>query len=582
MIRSIFVTTLVALSSALFAAQPAEHASGKDAVYIEGTSLADSLPVLKKIVSRFAGEGLWSMLAATAEQEIGFNPLDLNALEKNGFDTKSSWGISVEVDTNMTPSTAKSPSWAILIPVGNSSNAYAFLKTILMPKPEEAPPVSENPEEKPAPSPVKETEPGNVLSLGYENNPAFVVRGSNFIVWSNNLEKAKSSLKKQSPSVGEQTYYREMRKYLTEYNDNKLPFVAFYMNPSALSGMVKMQTAFLQGLQSGLQPPVESIDGAELPPAANAPIIDENSPYMKELTESIRAAGGSFIVTSDKVGFHFAYKYAPGYLSDMTKVYPRMMNVKTTALSADLLAKTPIAYLMFKFNLMEILNMLKSITPEFNKQYSGMIADGQQALGMNVEEKLFASLRGNHTLYLANIPSEDKLKKYDAWEGAYSFGIKNGTAQNWLNALKAAEKIAKNSEKSKSKKTTFKYETTPEGKIAIVTNPNGFDKKQKPQPIVFFFGENEIVISNSKANALNALKKGSVNLSNRLLKLNYDSTTGIFYINLDQIAKSMMKGASAALLKPYKAMLDQLSHFSVYSNINGDFAASETVLQLKK
>ncbi len=94
--------------------------------------------------------------------------------------------------------------------------------------------------------------------------------------------------------------------------------------------------------------------------------------------------------------------------------------------------------------------------------------------------------------------------------------------------------------------------------------------------------ESEVIISNSRANALKATKSSATTLSERLTKTPYDAAQGIFFVDLQQIFKYAMKSKEAAALKSYAAMLEKLKYFAIISSIQGDFATAETSLQIKK
>ena len=193
------------------------------------------------------------------------------------------------------------------------------------------------------------------------------------------------------------------------------------------------------------------------------------------------------------------------------------------------------------------------------------------------------SLRRHYYFQVLSIPAEAKTTDILAWELYGTFGIKAGTANNWVKLFKNVEKVAKKAEAKKASKTKFAYDDIDEGKLITITGEDRMSgPKAKPVSVVILVRETEIIVSNSKANALKATKGTDKTLSERLTRLTYDSAQGIFFLDLQQVYKAVMKMKQGGSLKPYANMLEKLKNFSILSTVTGDFATAETTLQLRK
>ena len=350
-----------------------------------------------------------------------------------------------------------------------------------------------------------------------------------------------------------------------------MPLAAFYLNPKLIISSLKAQSEMIRQLQKDLN------QGGETQPA-----LDDNSPYIAEIRDNLQSSGGALVAGADRVSAYFSYKYKEGYLSDTSKIYPRIIQIKAQPLTSDTLAKNPVHYSLIKLNIAGLIEFFKSLSPVFSQKYTKALEEFKTEMKIDVEKQVIATLRGNFNFQVLTVPSEAKMKDFTAWDLNGSFGIKKGTADNWLQVFKAAEKIAKKAEANKPQKSKFEYDDADEGKFVVIKSEEKIGGKKKPVTIVFLIRDEEIVVSNSKANALKATKGSDTTLTERLAKLSYDTAQGIFFIDLQQIFKAVAKTKEGSALKNYSNMLEKLKFFSIVSSIQGDFATAETTLQLRK
>ncbi len=547
---------LILAAHELVALTPQERVPADTAVFIEGSPIAESIDSLKTLVANVAGEGVWSLFAANLEQKAGVNLLDAQKLEEIGIASKEAWALAInmQIETTGTPS---KPSFVMIIPVQNNAKFYDFLKAKIT---ETQMPLN------------KELEPGRMLNFGSENDPGFLVRSDNAILISNDQTMVKAIQSKASDPVAKAKHYTTMRAHLHGRNQNKAPLAAFYLNPKLIVASLKTQSEMLRNLQRDLNKGDES-----------APVLDDNSPYVAEIRDNLQSAGGAFVANAERLSFYFSYKYKEGYLSDTTKIYPKIVQVKTTPLASDTLARNPVHYTLIKLNLIGMIELFKSLSPVFTEKYNKGLQEINTNLALDFEAQILASLRGNYNFQVLNIPAEAKTKDILAWELYGTFGIKEGTAANWIKLIKSGEKMAKKAETKKKSKTKFGYEDTEDGKFITITGEERMSAgKAKPVSVVILVRDTEIIVSNSRANALKATKGTDKALSERLTRLAYDNAQGIFFLDLQQVYKAVMKMKQGGSLKPYANMLEKLKNFSILSTVQGDFATAETTLQLRK
>jgi hypothetical protein len=528
-------------------------------MYIEGAPLTESLSELRALVSNIAGEGIWSMMSANFEQKVGVNMLDPKKLEEIGVNTGQQWAVAInmEIEAAGTPS---NPEFVMILPTQANSKFYEFLKARIT---ESQMPIN------------TEIEAGSILHFGSETDPGYLVRTDNALLISNKQEMALAMRSKVSSPVSNAAYYTSMREHLIARNRKKQPLLAFYINPRLVVSSIKAQTDFLRSLQQQLNTGEET-----------APMLDENSPYLVELRDNLLSSGGALVANAERLSFYFSYRYKKGYLNDTSKIYPRIIQVKTEPLTSDRLVRNPLNYTMVKLNVMAMIDLFKSLSPAFSDKYTKAIEETNSNVGINLESEIFSSLRGNYNLQLLSMPPEDKLRDVGAWEIYGTFGIKPGTAKNWLRLFRAGEKLVKNpgaDKKAKKQKINFKFEQSEEGDFVSISDTTNL-VKGKPQhvSVVFLIREDEIIVSNSKANALKATKAGNTALSERLIKLPYDAVQGIFYLDLQQILKAVMKSKQSSALKAYVPILEKMKNFSIISTLQDDFATAEMVLQMRK
>ncbi|GAB4441769.1 MAG: hypothetical protein OHK0011_24160 [Turneriella sp.] len=553
-IRSLIL--LVTLVSGVAAARPADRVPADTSVYIEGAPLAESLTALRNLVANIAGEGIWSMMSANFEQKMGVNMLDPKKLEEIGIKTSEQWALAINMEIEAAGTPAK-PEFVMIFPVQSNSKFYEFLKAKIT---QSQMPIN------------TEVEAGRVLNFGSENDPGYLVRTDDALLVSNKKEMVMAMRSKVSSPISDASYYTSMRSHLLSRNGKKQPLMAFYLNPKLIVSSLKAQSDLLRNLQKELNKGDET-----------APAIDDNSPYVAEIRENLQSSGGALVANAERVSFYFSYKYKEGYLSDTSKIYPRIIQVKTEPLSSDTASRNPVNYTLIKLNVMGMIELFKSLSPVFGEKYATAMQEANTNLGMDFESQILNSLRGNYNFQLLNIPAEEKVREVGAWELHGAFGIKPGTAKNWVRLLKASEKVAKKAEANKKQKTKFKFEESEDGEFVSISGPgNMVNGKRQMVTVVFLIRENDVIVSNSKANALKATKAGSSALSERLTKIPYESAQGVFFLDLQQVFKAVMKSKQGSSLKAYAPMLEKMKNFSIISTVQGDFATAETMLQMRK
>ncbi len=555
MFKRIVLAAALISAPAIVAVAPADRVSSEIAVYVEGAAVAEGLTSMRTLVGTIAGEGVWSIMAANFEQRTGINLLEPERLEAIGINTKQGWGLALNVEL-MPAGNAKRPEFVMIIPSSAGNKFYDFLKTKVI---ETQMPVS------------KELEAGKLFHFGSENDPGYILRSDDAVLVGNQLEMIKAMANRASQPLSSAPFYTSMRAHLKARNQNKDPLAAFYLNPKLIVSSLKAQSELLRNIQKELN------KGNE-----NAPVIDDNSPYIAEIRDNLQSSGGAFVANAEKVSFYFSYKYKDGYLADLTKIYPRIIQVKTAPLASDSLTRNPLHYSLLKFNLLGAIELFKSLSPVFAEKYNRNVAEIKTQMDLDLEKEILGSLRGNFNFQVLSIPPEAKTKDIQAWELYGAFGIQPGTGDNWIKLFKAMRKMAKKAEASKPKKTKFEFDEDETGKFVIITGEEKVAGKRKAVTVVALIRDSEVVISNSRANAVKATKSSATTLSERLIKTPYDAAQGIFFVDLQQIFRYAMKSKEAASLKSYAAMLEKLKYFAIISSIQGDFATAETSLQLKK
>ncbi|MCX7632366.1 MAG: hypothetical protein N2Z22_03425 [Turneriella sp.] len=555
------------LSAPLLAFRPADFVPAEFAVFVEGAPLAEGLNSLRALVSNVAGEGLWSMLAANFEQRTGINLLDPQRLEGIGVRTNVPWGMVLDWNIN---DPADKPHFVLLIPIQNNSKLYDFIKSKIA---ESGMPLNQ------------ELEAGRFLKFGTEEDPGFLLRTDSAVLVGDKQDMVTALRKRASNPLSNASHYKETRSYLLSRTGNKEPLLAFYPHPRLIVSIIKWQADYLSQLQQSLNDnPGEGAESAEQPQPENpptTPTIDENSPYIAELRDSLRSYGGALMAGAERVSLFFAYRYKESYLSDKSKIYPRILQVNTDPLVSDTATRIPVSYVLTKMQVLPLLELFRALSPIFDRKYQEGMQNVKNKLNTNLESDILGSLRGNFSLQLLRMPPESKAKNIESWEIFAAAGIKPGTANNWVNLFKGLEKLAREKEAKQKKKSKFKWEKLAEGQlVSLELVPSRDDKSQETVRFVVLIRESEIIISNNKANALKATKGGATPLSERLTKISYNAAQSIFFLDLQQILKSVEKSQQGAALKPYAAFGQKLRSFSVTSTIQGDFLTLEAMLQL--
>jgi len=541
------------MANALAAMNPAERTSADVAVYVEGAPLQEGLGSLHTLVASVAGEGVWSLMAAQFEQKMGANLLDVAKLQEIGIDTNTAWGLAINM--KIPAENDAKPEFAMIIPVQQNTKFYEFLKAKITAD------ESAN---------LKELEAGKLLSFGTENDMGYLLRTDDAVLLGNKLDLVKAMKGRVSNAIAAARYYKGMRSHLMGRNGNKLPLVAFYVNPKMIVNTLKMQNDFMLQLQRDLN------EGD-----TTATKVDENAPFLAEIRDNLQSSGGGLVVANDRVSFYFAYQYKEGYFADTAKIYPRILQVDTAPLTSDTLAKTPVNYALMKLNVAAIIDLLKSMSPTFTKQYGEFVAKTQTKLGIDFEQQVLATLRNNFNFQVATVPSETKMKDFVSWDINGSFGITQGSADGWLRLFKSLEKYRKKAEAKLDKKSKFSYDETDDGTFVTIKTFEASGGKIKPVTVVFFIRDHEIIVSNSKANALKATKGSTKPLTERLARLPYNSAQGVFFLDLHQIYKAVSKSKQGSSLKNYAQMLEKLKSFLILSSIQGEFATAEFTLQMR-
>lgn len=550
-LRNIFYALLLS-SSGVLALHPAERVSDETSVFFEGAPLAEGLTAMRGLVAHVAGEGMWSMMAANFEQEIGFNPLNPQELETNGIDPNKAWGIAVNIAVETIPSTKK-PDFTFIIPTTGSTKFFDLLKAKIKEK---------------STTEVKESDSGRALSWGSEADPGYLLRTDDALLLSNSEKMARSMRSRSSNPMARANFYTSMRKHILEKNENKAPLVAYYINPKMILASVESQIQLIRALQKELNEGREAVEP-----------LSEDSPYIKEIKENLESAGGAFTLDAKKVTLSFAYKYKTGYFANSNNVYPKILVVKTDALASDALKKTPVSYALGKINVMPLLDFFKAASPVFQEKFDGEMKKIKEKIGIDFEKSILQSFRGNFNFNVVSIPVEKKMRDPQSWGMFGALGIKEGTENGWISLFRGAERYAK----KKGRKTTFKFEKLSQGQLVTITEKKSFseDKAPKTETFVVLITDSEVVMSNSKANALKALQGKGTALTERILKEPYEAVQGMFFIDFEQVLKAILKTQQGSTLQPYANFLEKLKDFSIVSSIKNDIATAETTLRLR-
>jgi len=545
----------LAASTAISAITPAERVSADTSLYIEGAPLAEGISAIRNLVGNVAGEGVWSMLSAQFEQKAGVNLLEPAKLEELGVDTKNAWALALNVEFSAEPNSFK-PDFVMIIPVQNNTKFYEFLKAKMVESQMQT---------------MKEIAPGREMHFGTEADPGFMIRSENALMVSNKLEMIKPMAARASQPVQNAVFYASMKPHLWSKNQNKAPLAAFYLNPKLIIQSLKAQTEMIKHFQAELN------RGDENTPA---PTLDENSPFIAEIRDNLQSSAGAFVANADRVSLYYSYKYKEGYLADTSKIYPRILLVNAGPLSSDSLSRNPLVHSMLKLNIPALIEFMKTLSPLFADKYQKAMAEAKQELQVDIEKSIIANLKGNYNFSLLNIPPDSKMKDMTAYEIFGAFGIKAGSGKEWLKLLKSGQKLAEKTETRRNKKNKSKwtFEEIDEGQLVTIS----FKEGGKPASVTFLIRENDVIVSNTKLNAIKGTKGSDKTLTERLMNLSYNTTQGIFFLDLQQVYKALLKSKEGNSIKAYAQMMEKLKSLSAVSSIQGDFATGETTLQLKK
>ncbi len=549
-----------------------KYVSKGDLVYMETVSVRELLNHLKSFYLALRGdEGAneLMMLGPTLQKEIGINPMDPEALKKIGINIAAPLGMVVkEADLSADPLQPGKKlkkmvkGFIVFLPARNSKTLYDYFRLMLARKDEM------NQKAGKAPANFKEIQKNKLF--GSETRRVFVARGDKFVVVADNQENAlRYTAKSSSPISADPKFVLFKKESRRHYGAMKNISMMFNWNQSEVD---------LTGLAA--KKPTEFVTG-----------MNFNLALAKELAENVTGSGGIGIINADGISYKSLTLYRAGYMTDSSKMYPKIILKEGRPLLADYMRINPVFYLNLKVNFPEFLNMMGMMDPNFKKQMEAMQTETKTKIGMDINEDFFQNIQGSITLLLSEFPPNGKMMNELAnWQGSLSVGYKKEKAAVLKQFI---EKMFAESEKT-DKNMRLKSAKMGSGVLYTIENEKTLPKPpgdqsppvKKVEYFYLYMGEEEAIMSFNREHIDTVLKavKGAT-LMGSLLKISptdQNRTKVVFYLNVDAVRVFVTRTPLAFMAMPVLPYVQNIDNFHITATEGKDLFLSEMNLRLKK
>lgn len=559
----------------LGAFEPASMHDTSQMIYVELSPLKESIKNVKDFSKALMGaqaESYLKMISEEKKNEYSIDPLDPKSLEKNGFNISESISISANIKKENNEDLNE---FKIIIPAKNSARLYAFVKRFLQKsiderkKKKQRNNQNDNTNSNDEGEALTEIKKGRLLQAKDKNSTMYVGRLSKSVIITNQANPLSHVKNLSSNTVARSDYYAKLKTHFLKENNGKLPEIAVYLNPEAMSKMYDKQG---QGMI------ISALLGS----------MAKFESLSKEIQENI-LGGGGFLRTSGKgAQLHFANIYKDGYLQDPNSTYGLLLSGNHETLSPDYFASIPVLLLSFRINFMETMKLIKNLSEDIRQDLQEADADFKADTNLSLEKDIFPAISGTMTLLVTDIPEEKELKSPEKWKGVASIGINPEYRDRMTKLFDVVQKEMEKKqdpEKAKLKKNSYGSSTLYTLEVPSNTDEDTKSKMTKPTKLYIMLSEKEMMFGFDlkQIKAFEKLPVKGTTIQNRLSKKKINEKINTYlYVNLSTIVEYIRNSSLAPFAMAYMPFLENLDNLHVLSTTKENYATGDFILDLKK
>ncbi len=399
-IISLYLSGAKSLSAQSFNA--ALYTSSEDRIYIESAPIEQLSSIITKTYSALRGDQAMSemmVLGNMFQSKTGFNPFDPDQMSKAGIQTKKAFAISFKNISNPVMKQPKSPAksepnpWTMFIPARDASLLYKTLKTAFS-KPE---PAKLGQPQPPAPV-IREIQQGKLFTV--EKSNIYVARGKEFVTISSDQSRALASLAKQKQNLSQQKEFTVYRKHIARFYEKSVPAFTFYVNNKDIQDDYFSKFFGIAG---------------KLP---------TENPLLAESNAQLVVSAGAVFISHEGLIMHSDALYNQGYLTDMSKLYPQLLNNPRIPTQADFCADSTAVFASVNFNIAAFKKLMEAINPAaMQKLYlENQLLKSQK--NTDLMGDIFDNATGSITLISPRLPGYQEIGALEKWDLSIHIGFK--------------------------------------------------------------------------------------------------------------------------------------------------------------
>ncbi|MBP7584192.1 MAG: hypothetical protein KBA61_09180 [Spirochaetes bacterium] len=404
-------SALVTGSAAAARFEYAPFVPADDRIYVETAPLSGFMGDVKKFYAALRGpqaENEIMLLGNALRAKIGINPMDPDHLNAAGVQADRPLGMAFEkidalskkaVPAINAPKAQDTPGeWTVFLPSRNSATLYKNLKLLFEKRKAEPPRGAASQQQQEGP-PVRELVRGSLFQVG--EGKMFVGKGGSFVVLASSKKRAVISVKKSRRPLAEIDEFLAFKKHISSrYKDTGATMLSYVNNKG-------IGAAYLNQILSG-----DKGKGAA------------ENPIVAESRQNLLCEAGVWMMDAAGLRVHNDSLYAQGYLSDMEKVLPLILNNRRTGVSADHYGKIPAAYANLNFSVNGLMRIIEKLQPDAMRSFDSMNQQFKSGTGKDLRADLIESATGNISLLMTKLPDFNDSQAIEKWDMSIHLGYR--------------------------------------------------------------------------------------------------------------------------------------------------------------
>jgi hypothetical protein len=576
--------------------------SADDRVYIETAPLGRFMGDVKKFYSALRGQQSANellMLGNAMRAKMGINPMDPAHLNAAGVSADRPLALAFE---NINAFSRKKPAvpasgkqaivspdqWTMFMPARDSAALYKNLK-LLFEKVKKPAAQGGIPQQQQQAGPaVKEITRGRLFQMS--DGSLFVGRGGSFVVMASSKKRALSSLKEAARPLSKSGEFIAFTQHVSSKYGNGNATMLSYVNNKG------MGAAYLNQFLSAGQGKA----------AVQNPIIAESR-------ENLLGESGVWMMDDRGMRIHNDSLYAPGFLADVTKMLPVLINNPRVSMNGDHYGNIPAAYGSISLSVNGLMKVIETIQPENMQKFNMMNQQFKAGTGKDLRKDLFENATGSVSMLLAKLPDFNNSQAVDKWDMSIHVGYrpeKRGDIAGIFGIIADAErkrggdtKYAKETiggQEVWSITTTKQVKQPARGAASTqfqgTTNMDQQQQQQNQQTVAtvttttyLHFAPDEAVISFNRLFLESILQKkferAREPLATRLMGVSaadLDRTTLLMYVRVDAVIDFLKTSPFILFAGPVMPYIQNMSDISITAKHEGDVLYSTFNLKLKE